>query len=179
MAYIKQDWKDYPDTTTPINSERLNHMEDGISAALTEDNITTDMTSTEENKIPNTPTVKEYIDNTNAYSTDEKVVGTWIDGKTLYRKVITLSDLRTDTYIQIEVASNALIKKYEGYIQRANGAALDDLPLSVRNSKKIEYEIDSIYSSGLTGAYAIVSYTKTTDEVTSSLDSSTEEEQTD
>lgn len=36
MSYVKQDWKDYPDTTTPINSTRLNHMEDGISAALTE-----------------------------------------------------------------------------------------------------------------------------------------------
>lgn len=31
MAYIKQDWKDYPDTSTPINAERLNHMEDGIA----------------------------------------------------------------------------------------------------------------------------------------------------
>ena len=179
MAYIKQDWKDYPDTTTPINSTRLNHMEEGIANALAKDSITTDMTSTEEDKIPNTPTIKEYIDNTNTYSTDEKVVGTWIDGKPLYRKVITLSDLRTDTYIQIEVASNALIKKYEGYIQRTNGATLDDLPLSVRSSKKIEYKIDSIYSNGLTEAYVIAYYTKTTDEVTSSLDSSTEEEQTD
>ena len=74
--------------------------------------------------------------------------------------MITLSDLRTDTYIQIEVASNALIKTYKGYIQRANGATLDDLSMSVRNSKKIEYKIDSIYSNGLTGAYAIVQYTK-------------------
>lgn len=119
------------------------------------------------------------IDAGEQYSTDEKVVGTWIDGKPLYRKVITLSDLRTDTYIQIEVASNALIKKYEGYIQRANGASLDGLSLSVRSSKKIEYKIDSVYSSNLTGAYVIAYYTKTTDEVTSSLDSSTEEKQTD
>ena len=101
--------------------------------------------------------------NSSTYSTNEIVIGTWIDGKTLYRKVITLSDLRTDTYIQIEVASNALIKKYEGYIQRANGARLDDLPSSVRGSKKIEYKIDSIFSNNLTGAYVIVYYTKTTD----------------
>ena len=100
------------------------------------------------------------IDAGEQYSNNEKVVGTWADGKTLYRKVITLSDLRTDTYIQIEVASNALIKTYKGYIQRANGATLDDLSMSVRNSKKIEYKIDSIYSNGLTGAYAIVQYTK-------------------
>lgn len=48
MAYVKQEWKDYTDTTTPINSQRLNNIEDGIANALTKDNITTDMTSTEE-----------------------------------------------------------------------------------------------------------------------------------
>ena len=30
MAYSKQTWKDLPDQTTPINAERLNHMETGI-----------------------------------------------------------------------------------------------------------------------------------------------------
>ena len=30
MAYSKQTWHDLPDQTTPINAERLNHMEDGI-----------------------------------------------------------------------------------------------------------------------------------------------------
>lgn len=34
-AYVKQEWKDLPDQTTPITAERLNHMEDGISAAVT------------------------------------------------------------------------------------------------------------------------------------------------
>lgn len=101
--------------------------------------------------------------NSSTYSTDEIEIGKWIDGKPFYRKVITLSDLRTDTYIQIEVASNALIKTYEGYIQRANGASLDALSMSVRSSKKIEYRIDGTYSSKLTGAYVIVYYTKTTD----------------
>ena len=32
-TYEKQLWKDYPDTTTPITADRLNHMEDGISEA--------------------------------------------------------------------------------------------------------------------------------------------------
>ena len=31
MAYVKQDWKDLPDKSTPITAEALNHMEDGIS----------------------------------------------------------------------------------------------------------------------------------------------------
>ena len=29
-TYEKQLWKDYPDTTTPITADRLNHMEEGI-----------------------------------------------------------------------------------------------------------------------------------------------------
>lgn len=32
-TYNKQLWKDYPDTSTPITADRLNHMEDGISEA--------------------------------------------------------------------------------------------------------------------------------------------------
>lgn len=30
MAYTKQTWNDLPNTTSPINATRLNHMEDGI-----------------------------------------------------------------------------------------------------------------------------------------------------
>lgn len=30
--YTKQDWVDYPDTITPLSSERLNYIESGISA---------------------------------------------------------------------------------------------------------------------------------------------------
>lgn len=47
------------DEETPINAENLNKMEQGILEA----------------------------DSSNVYSTEEKVVGEWIDGKPLYRKV--------------------------------------------------------------------------------------------
>lgn len=33
MAYQKQTWVDYPDTSSPLTAERLNHMEDGIEEA--------------------------------------------------------------------------------------------------------------------------------------------------
>ena len=35
MAYIKQDWKDLPDKSTPITATRLNHIEDGIANSAT------------------------------------------------------------------------------------------------------------------------------------------------
>ena len=119
--------------------------------------------SQDDNAWVNAKTIKNYVDGKNIFLKDEIVIGKWIDGKPLYRKMITFSDLRTDVYIQVEVAENALIRKYEGYIQRAGGASLDNLSLAVRNSKKIEYKIDSIYSNNLTGAYVIVYYTKSTD----------------
>ena len=38
MAYTKQTWADLPSKTTPINAERLTHIEDGIfNAAQTAD----------------------------------------------------------------------------------------------------------------------------------------------
>ena len=36
MAYTKQTWKNYPDTTTPLSAARLNHIEDGISNAASD-----------------------------------------------------------------------------------------------------------------------------------------------
>lgn len=36
MAYTKQDWKDFPNETTPITAERMNHIEEGIYNTLNE-----------------------------------------------------------------------------------------------------------------------------------------------
>lgn len=33
MTYEKQTWENYPSTASPLNADRLNHMEDGIEAA--------------------------------------------------------------------------------------------------------------------------------------------------
>ena len=43
--------------------------------------------------------IKDYVDNSNSYSTEEvKTGGTWIDGKPIYRKVITAT-LQTDEQV--------------------------------------------------------------------------------
>lgn len=59
--YVKTNWQDLPNTTTPINASNLNKMEQGIYDA----------------------------NNIGQYSTSEIAVGTWVDGKTIYRKVFT------------------------------------------------------------------------------------------
>lgn len=91
MSYVKQDWKDYPDTTTPINSQRLNHIEDGIAAALTSDNITTDMTSTDNNKVPNAKTIRQYVDGTLLWTNSSPT-------KSFSNQTISLSNLNYDYY---------------------------------------------------------------------------------
>lgn len=43
------------------------------------------------------PEVCETVGNSTTYSTEEKTIGTWIDGKTLYRKVISVGSLPNNT----------------------------------------------------------------------------------
>ena len=48
MEYTKTEWKDFPDTTTPITADRLNNMENGIEY-LFENSIPTDSEQIEDN----------------------------------------------------------------------------------------------------------------------------------
>jgi len=41
--YVKQVWIDGPDGQTPLDASRLNHMEDGISAAITQEELSTSL----------------------------------------------------------------------------------------------------------------------------------------
>ena len=95
MSYTKTNWT----STTPINTTNLNKIEEGISANDTGNtnnatNIGTlsNLNTTEKSNLVGA--INEV--NTNdirrsTYSTDEQVIGTWIDGKPLYRKTITFT----------------------------------------------------------------------------------------
>lgn len=51
------------------------------------------------------------------YSTDEQVIGTWIDGSTLYQKTYEgITSASSSIYTLIDVGSNAVIKRFEGTI---------------------------------------------------------------
>ena len=50
--------------------------------------------------------VKDYVDSSNSYSTDEiKTGGTWIDGKPIYRKVLTATLQTNEQALTIEVSN--------------------------------------------------------------------------
>lgn len=112
-----------------------------------------------------------YINSINTYSTDEIRVGTWIDGKPLYRKVYIENSPTTGAWDYVDIDNNYEIKTYKGFYQRANNRLdtlsvghEDTMPLicTIRNNQ-IEYKIDSTYASGKISAYFILEYIKTTD----------------
>lgn len=43
----------------------------------------------------------DYINKLNLYSTEEQVIGTWINGKPIYRKAIKISNIRVENGVQI------------------------------------------------------------------------------
>lgn len=112
-----------------------------------------------------------YVNSINTYSTDEIRIGTWIDGKPIYRKVYIENNPTTGEWAYINTDNTYNIKMYKGFYQRTNNRldALsvgreDAMPLicSIRNNQ-IEYKIDSTYASGKISVYFILKYTKTTD----------------
>ena len=105
------------------------------------------------------------------YSTTEKVVGTWIDGKPLYSKVVNLGALPDNNTKSIAHSIQNLkrVVKLEGFagssvnkggitLPHATNAPValyvDDTNVSVKTSNN---------ASAYTEAYAFVYYTKTTD----------------
>ena len=45
---------------------------------------------------------KDYIDNIADYSTSEKAVGKWIDGRTVYQKVILINDTISNSWVDAD-----------------------------------------------------------------------------
>lgn len=142
MNYTKTVWKDLPDTTTPLNASNLNHIEDGIKA-LYEKTL---------------------------YSTTEQVVGTWIDGKPIYRKVIEYTgEIEASTWTSISISSlgiyyvdNLVIKG--GYLKYP-----ENITESIYSySNRVQFlnynnNISFYFSTSPSKVTLIVEYTKTTD----------------
>ena len=112
--------------------------------------------------------VKDYVDSSNSYSTEEiKTGGTWIDGKPIYRKVVNVGTLPDKTSKTVLHNIQNLDKVLETKL-----VANDSTNYIVCNfgGKEMGVYIDIanvIITSGdnFTGysGYAIIEYTKTTD----------------
>ena len=76
------------DTTSPINARIGDTTHGKQKAVYVYIKATSGLAENQQENVLND--VKDYVDNSNSYSTEEiKTGGTWIDGKPIYRKVIT------------------------------------------------------------------------------------------
>ena len=128
-----------------------------------------------------------YLSPENDYSTNEKVVGTWIDGKPLYQRTIavtvptTTADYTAVTSDNIRIANNASLKCYDGYYIYIDGSSRNNicmfdryyaLPSDTRvmytmllsggNEDMFRIRNNRTAANGLQG-YVTCKYTKTTD----------------
>ena len=158
-----------PSTASPINATNLNLLQNNVDelCQTIQDDIAIDTETIS--------TTIEELKESNIYSTEEKVIGKWIDGKPVYKKVIDsicgnlytlLNELNIDFLIDIK--GNA----WSNYDQK--------MPINTPNPQPPDYvigiyqtastnEISVFYStdfySDTNKIICIVKYTKTTDEV--------------
>ena len=124
-------------------------------------------------------TLNDYLDNLNEYSTEETVIGKWIDGKPLYQKVITFDNTISISYDDntfIHNISNIdIIFVKNAFVYSKNEKRFYSIPVTLYNSNTatddlnimVDRENINFYvKSGWNTAWQkviILNYTKTTD----------------
>lgn len=139
----KIDFKNYPNTSTPLSAETFNLLQNNIELTL------------------------------NTYSTDETRVGTWIDGKPLYRKVLNIGSLPntsiktidtglSNTNVQyVKIYGIAQADSFVSSIPSARSNFNDGIYMWINSNGQLSIETGRDRSDLL--GYAILEYTKTTD----------------
>lgn len=128
-----------------------------------------------EDKTSNAPSmrlVEEMIKE--KYSTDEQVIGTWVDGKPLYRKVVTYTATSTigNTSETTNISINHNISNLNSIIRTQISDSVDGIyPIANGGSTaNVNYYTSSVLNFRLVNItltartfYIILEYTKTTD----------------
>lgn len=132
-----------------------------------------------EDKTSNAPSMRLVEEMTkDIYSTAEQAIGTWIDGKTIYRKVYHIDTVTGTTQYQLDNNSNIdFITRYDGSIYNPSTGSLYALG-SVhsentsrnykqiyldKNNKLLRMDIGDWQTTDGWELYIILEYTKTTD----------------
>lgn len=121
--------------------------------------------------------LKTDVENKHTYSTEEQVIGTWIDGKPIYRKVIVISQLSSDGLYNhnisnldnlISITGSMYNPSGTGYgwqpIPRINISDMAVYGIEIGNFRDTTFKLTrgSGYQS-FGKAIIILEYTKTTD----------------
>ena len=123
-----------------------------------------------------------YIDARNDYSTVEKVVGTWIDGKPLYQKTYTVTvpivEAKTQLFVTVDNDLTKVMVEYSGQALDTNGeiwtlpftnisasSGLVNTMIHLRSDSTNGWRLLTRTYSGMVAytAQVTVKYTKTTD----------------
>jgi hypothetical protein len=146
---------------TPLSASNLNLMQSTLLGNVKDD-------LTDDTKIPSVKAIKS------TYSTTEKVVGTWIDGKPIYRKVVYYGNLPNATAKSVahNISNLKQVITIDGVCFDGNDAYYT-LPLVYRGSdssynvqtnvNSTDIRMASSQDRSSFTAYIIIEYTKTTD----------------
>ena len=123
-------------------------------------------------------TIKTLIGNLKSstydvYSTNETVVGTWIDGKPIYRKTFNNISVTSSEYSAISIATGLTIDNLiniSGYLVN-NGrwiVTLNSIDIQYANMARVSYDKQTssleLIAQNWTGTATVtIEYTKTTD----------------
>lgn len=121
--------------------------------------------------------LNEKITRNSTYSTEEQVVGTWINGKTIYRKVINFGALpnATKKEVQHNISNISIFTKIEGIAIRNDETKFtQSLPLVYKNTEMfyntalaVDNTIVEIQTAGdrsMFNGYVTLEYTKTVED---------------
>jgi len=118
------------------------------------------------------PSTKKYVDDSikasKTYSTEETVVGTWIDGKPLYRKVIQTDtvNLSAGTHNLADLDASCLVKSLRCLLYGPTGQFVLGSDTSEIHHKNDKIVAKTTIDWGSGYVEIVVEYTKTTDTVT-------------
>lgn len=179
MAYERVNWENLPSTKTPVNADNLNKMDEEIKDLETETD--TKLNAKQDKLTAGTGieiTGENIINNLNAnYSTEEQRIGTWIDGKPLYRKVINAKPtISNSSYQTISIKHNISdlknVYKCNAFLHNTGNTQTYILPTETSATKAIgisEINSTNIIMYSKNDAWSgwiveiILEYTKTTD----------------
>lgn len=136
------------------------------------DNINMNLSSTYNTNLQQE--INDSFIRNNIYSTTETVVGTWIDGKSIYRRVISLTPTGSEEHYLHNISNIDKILNYHGVCKRANPWTFVNLiPCNYTNWEIYLYDFNltqftlifstNQWEAGIDWCYITVEYTKTTD----------------
>ena len=125
------------------------------------------------NELPNAET-SEGSEEMVKYSTDEQIIGTWIDGKPIYRKVFEISSIATGNADLVNIADLKIENLVNMWGTMKNSAGhMYPMPLTdsssnysvifIRASEAIRGRASDGSGATITKVTIILEYTKTTD----------------